>query len=473
MSRSRWVGIVRILSLALFVLSSVSASVEAAEKKGFKKRIKKTLGIKEKSPEQNMHQVGEVPPVDPKKPSQGAVRDVFLITEPTNKANIAPGATIAFIDFKHIANEIPEFWATYERVESRSSRGVSDDERHLDYESFPDHGRYQVRTEVYNSNICARQVESALAQHLADLNQFKVVTRDQIENVLKEQNFNFSGRVNTRTASRLGEIIGADVLIFGQVQLCVSSRQDYESIARLVSQGDGALERDSKGFFNFLSQAFSTVKPEKLRAFVLAQIQMIDAETGKRVFTTSISGEFVDRTNVFSGEMKHRELVHRAADQLANRFIDDLLARQEERYLGLYIDPTWEFKPGVDWVQLGQCGLAEQYFSSLYPKFKGKMKERDIARLMYNHGVALMCSNRPEEAADRLWASLRLANEERTFEAIGFTNDTVDRGRRVQAEDDEIIRDVVNRLYSEIPWQTAEDIGIRTSVTLPETEGNR
>ncbi len=460
MSRLKWVGIVRFFSLALFVLAFGAGSVEAAGAKGFKKKIRKTLGIKEKSPEENMHQVGESPPSDAKSPPQGAVRDVFLITEPTNKADIEPGATIAFIEFDHIENEVPEYWTTYERTETM-------------VREIPEEWTYTVKSEVYNSNICARQIESALAQHLADLNQFKVVTRDQIENVIKEQNFNFSGRVNTRTASRLGELIGADILIFGQVQLCVSSQQDYESIARAFSQGDVAPNQESKGFLNFLSKTFTAVKPEKLRSFVLAQIQMIDAETGKRVFTTSISGEFVDRTNVFSGEMGHRELVHRAADQLANRFIDDLLARQEERYLGLYIDPAWEFKPGVDWVQLGQCGLAEQYFAGLYPRFKGRMKERDIARLMYNHGVALMCSNRPEEAADRLWASLRLANEKRTFEAIEFTNDTVDRGRRIQAEDDEIIRDVVNRLYSEVPWKNAEDLEMRTSVTLPKAEGSR
>ena len=70
------------------------------------------------------------------------------------------------------------------------------------------------------------------------------------------------------------------------------------------------------------------------------------------------------------------------------------------------------------------------------------MTEQEVATLMYNHGIALMCSNEPQAALDRLWASLRLLNVQSTYEAIAFTNDLIDRGRNVLEEGDDAIRHI-------------------------------
>ncbi|MEM7480380.1 MAG: CsgG/HfaB family protein [Acidobacteriota bacterium] len=424
-------------ALALVMLFGM-CPVSPAEGAGLKGKLKRALSTKDngKQPLVELSSIAEESEGnDPAKPGR---QNVLLVSVPRNTTEIDEGTGIAFIDFKHIEHDVSSDLQerkviTYREVTEALNGG---DVRH------------RVEEEGYSSEICARQVEAALGQHLADLNLYKVLTRDHIKEVLDELDFSYSGSADTTTTARLGNLTGARILLYGQVQLCVSSTQDYETLSRLALRAGEAAGEHSSGWLGNLVGAVKEVIPEKVRAFVLAQVQLIDSETGKRIFTSSLSGEFEDSRGALAYDMSHRELIYRAAEDLANNFIDDLLARQEAQYLALYTDDRLDFRPGLELIQLGDCAQAEQYFRDVYARKVRKMSEMDLARLMYNHGVALMCANRPREALDRLWASLRLKNDASTFQAISFTNDTVDRGRRIVQEEDEIIRTIRERRFS-------------------------
>lgn len=434
----------RVLSTFLIAILLGSTTSVPVEAEGLRDKFK--LGRNKDKDNNETPKVGvsSSPEVDAVPASPTTRRDVLFVTAPKHTTDIPPGSTIAFIEFNHIEHEFPEYL--------RTRRTVRTTDEIIEESSI----QKTVESDFYNSNICARQVASALAQHLADLNLYKVVSRDRIESILKEQNFANSGRVDSTTSARLGKLIGADILIYGEVQLCVSNRMSYGAIAAAL-QSAGP-EGKGGGFLNNVVETVKAFKPEKMRSFVLAQIQLIEAQTGKRVFTTSLAGEFTDKTNALQFDMKHRELIFRAADDLSNSFIDNFLSRPEASYIELYADSAWGFGAGIDLIQLGRCPRAEQYFSDIYAANRSAMKEDDVARLMYNHGVALMCSNRPEEALDRLWASMRLSNEEATLEAIEFANDTIDRGRHIKAENDSIILDVEEKMYPQSGGSTPSTI---------------
>ncbi|RMH23110.1 MAG: hypothetical protein D6696_01625 [Acidobacteria bacterium] len=429
--RSRNFFFVQILFLSL-LLAFAAARPSAADGVGGK--LRSAFGKKEKPPKVEMSDgaEGEVPV------AAAGMRQVLLVSKPRHAAAEIPlDSTLAFISFNHIEHRlgVPDpIVETVVKEQERLYAGSS--------EFFS-----EIRSERYDFDACAAQVEAAIAQHLADLNRFRVVTRDHIGSVLEEQDFANSGSVNTTTAAKLGELIGADVLIYGQVQLCVSSMKDFAELANAASRVSGEVVGQKKGWINSLIGAAKDLKPDKLRSLVLAQIQMIEADTGRQVFTTSLTGEFVATKGALAYDMSHRELVARAADDLANIFIDNFLARQEARYVGLYASGPWQFDRGIDLIQLGDCIAAEAYFRDLYSHYRQSMSNQDLVQLMYNHGIALMCANRPEEALDRLWASLRLSNEHTTFEAIEFTNELVDRGRRILQETDPIVANVRASLY--------------------------
>ena len=184
---------------------------------------------------------------------------------------------------------------------------------------------------------------------------------------------------------------------------------------------------------------------EKVRSAVIAHVELIESETGNQIFTTGLRGDFEANKEDLAYEMSDRELLARAADDLANSFIDSFLARREARFVGMYDNKALELDKGIDLVQLGDCAKAEVHFRNVYARYQAQLNDLDTAKIMYNHGISLMCSNRSAEAQARLWASLRLMNDTHTFEAIKFANDTIDRGRTIMAEDDSIIMDVMKK----------------------------
>ncbi len=56
---------------------------------------------------------------------------------------------------------------------------------------------------------------------------FKVIDREQIENILKEQAFQLSGAIDSKAAVDIGKIIGADAVIFGKVNSCLYGLHYY------------------------------------------------------------------------------------------------------------------------------------------------------------------------------------------------------------------------------------------------------
>lgn len=62
-----------------------------------------------------------------------------------------------------------------------------------------------------------RSVEDNLIAALVGREGFKVVERTQVEKVLKEQEFAWSGVVDQATAARLGKLLGVEYVIFGSL----------------------------------------------------------------------------------------------------------------------------------------------------------------------------------------------------------------------------------------------------------------
>ena len=52
---------------------------------------------------------------------------------------------------------------------------------------------------------------------LVNLRRFRVIERNALEDVIKEQSFGLSGMVDEKTAIKVGKMVGADVIIIGSV----------------------------------------------------------------------------------------------------------------------------------------------------------------------------------------------------------------------------------------------------------------
>lgn len=60
-------------------------------------------------------------------------------------------------------------------------------------------------------------ISDELVTELLNTNQFRLIEREQIDKVLKEQNFGMSGRVDANSAAKVGKVLGVQYLVMGRV----------------------------------------------------------------------------------------------------------------------------------------------------------------------------------------------------------------------------------------------------------------
>ena len=169
---------------------------------------------------------------------------------------------------------------------------------------------------------------------------YTVVERRAIDQVLKEQNFSNSNRVDPKTAAAIGRLLGVDAIIMGSV-----TQFGVEESA--VALGSGSLGRVTRGVLGGGKRVNS-------KATVGLTARMVDTKTGEILTAASGSGESskasvaasgyatgdIDLTSRSFQETMLGEAVNRAAQQVAaslNEF-GSKLATAPVEYSGLVAD---------------------------------------------------------------------------------------------------------------------------------------
>ena len=122
----------------------------------------------------------------------------------------------------------------------------------IDFDNKAQYGGWRV----------GRGASDMLSTELVKTGAFRVMERDKIAAVMKEQNFGQSGRVDSATAVRLGKILGVKYIITGAVTEYGQSRS---------GGGGGGVNVGKKGYH------------------AAVDIRMVDAETGEIVFADTAS----------------------------------------------------------------------------------------------------------------------------------------------------------------------------------------
>jgi len=122
----------------------------------------------------------------------------------------------------------------------------------MDFENKSQHGGWRLGSGAADM----------LATEIVKTGKFKVMERDKLASVLKEQNLGASGRIDPSTAAQIGKLIGLEYIITGAVTEYGQSE---------LGGGGGGFAMKKKGYH-------ATV-----------DIRMVDANTGEIVFADSAS----------------------------------------------------------------------------------------------------------------------------------------------------------------------------------------
>jgi len=147
----------------------------------------------------------------------------------------------------------------------------------LDYTPIEGEIKTATHTAVSADANAGRSVASILANEFARLDNVTIIERGQIEKLMAEQKLQQSGTINESSAVEIGEILGADAVIVGEIS-------DYASWSSVIANG-------------------STVS---------FSMRMIDVKSGKVIATGSES-----RIEIFTVAFKNAQnLVRKMVDQV-------------------------------------------------------------------------------------------------------------------------------------------------------------
>ncbi len=172
-------------------------------------------------------------------------------------------------------------------------------------------------------------VENLFAKYLIE-NGFKVVERAQLDAVLKEHHISVSGYLSPATTKKIGEILGVDVLLVGEVTSYTPTRKEMALVTTrhtetrpVYSQGIMQLP---DGQYAAYSQRVGTqyshdtdVRPSEytINAQVGIIAKLVDVETAEIVWIGSLSEE--SSSALYAADSIAHRLVKSFTKELAKR----------------------------------------------------------------------------------------------------------------------------------------------------------
>ena len=139
-----------------------------------------------------------------------------------------------------------------------------------------------------NQNI-GDGIRSMLGVRLGPSKYLTMVERANINDVMKEQDFGASNRVKKGTNAKIGQLSGADVMLYGDI--VIFGRDDTTK-----RKGVGAV----LGRFSPVAGALVTMNKEE-KAVVGINLRLIDTETGEQIETAEARGESSRSSKDYAG----------------------------------------------------------------------------------------------------------------------------------------------------------------------------
>lgn len=133
------------------------------------------------------------------------------------------------------------------------------------------YGGREVSAEVATKGVPVNGIEAMMTDALFRSGRFRVMERQKVDKVLKEQDFGASGRVSNQSAAKIGKVLGAETLIQGVV---THYAPDFEG------QG-GTLGGITDSLLGGLSISSK-------KSLVGMNFRMFNAETGEITFTKQV-----------------------------------------------------------------------------------------------------------------------------------------------------------------------------------------
>jgi curli biogenesis system outer membrane secretion channel CsgG len=151
----------------------------------------------------------------------------------------------------------------------------------------------------FNNNVnIGEGIRAMLTVKMDQSKNITLLERKNIQDVLKEQDFNQSNRVKKGSGARVGQLTGADAILYGDIVIFGRDDTTKRKGGGLV----GGLARLAPGgaAVGAVAGAVATMKKEE-KAVVGINLRLVDAETGEVIETAEARGESSRTSKDYAG----------------------------------------------------------------------------------------------------------------------------------------------------------------------------
>lgn len=249
------------------------------------------------------------------------------------------------------------------------------------------------------SGQCADQVVDAIITDFVR-NDVDVIDRANLNAILAEHDFSFSGYVDKTTAAAIGKIIGPSALIFVKVRSCSTK------VERLY---DKEVRHNYKTNTNYTVRVYVT----RTRAFLTGSIQTVDLATG-RIFAAQTFDYMPEKSfRSYDGWPEappKSELMQKAIVSAAWKVHCMFFPWKETRELYYYDDKKCGMREAFDALASGDQNRSFSLMQTSLNRCKNdpKTKDKVLGRAYYNLGMNYLIRGDFDEALECFYKTTKL-----------------------------------------------------------------
>jgi hypothetical protein len=264
-----------------------------------------------------------------------------------------------------------------------------------------------------------RPMSNALEEALVQSQRFTVVDRQHMDKVMRELQMSSSDLADPRSAAKLGKVVTAGALIFGDVS------RDYRE-----HTGEDHT-KDKEGNTHTLYRLTGEM-------LVRATFKITDVSTGKLIIAKTYE-EKRDDTNRGLPDRRpdpiDRDSLERQARQaVIDRFMKAIVPHQEYQYANFRKDSDIpQLEGGIGWAERGDWKQAQQTFNTAAQDAEKnlKLKSDQIAKAYFDLGLAYEYAGDYDKATAMINIAYQKSNDKEMLNELDSIKRLQDDARRL------------------------------------------
>ena len=220
-----------------------------------------------------------------------------------------------------------------------------------------------------------RPMTDSLEEALVNTNRFTVVDRQHMASVMRELQLSSTDLADPNAAAKLGKVVTAGALIFGDVQ------------TQYREEPDETRYKDDKG----VQHVWHSVRGE---SYVRATFKVVDVSTGRLIVAKTYEEKRDDTNRALDkrpSAIDRTGLENAARRAVVERFLKAIVPHQEFMYANFQKDGDIpQLEGGIGWAERGDWKKAQDTFNGAAQDSEKnvKLKAGQIAKCYWNLGLS-------------------------------------------------------------------------------------